>query len=148
MTIPSALTPAIVDVLYEEALCLVEEARCVFDEAPTVDATALRSALSREALRTTTQLMHAMAWLLNHRAFFAGDMSALQLRRHGRLPPTQHGGQAKDAALLDARVRAVSENASALHERIARLDEAWQAELPGEPAAVHRLHEKLGRAFG
>jgi regulator of CtrA degradation len=38
-----------------------------------------------EALRTTTRIMHCLAWLLNRRAWFAGELTEQQLRRHGRL---------------------------------------------------------------
>jgi regulator of CtrA degradation len=42
-----------------------------------------------------------IAWLLNHRAYFAGELSEFQLRRHGRLPPIQPGSDPAQLAMLD-----------------------------------------------
>ena len=147
------ITSAIVDALYETALDLAEETRDAFERAETAlnrrrDGEALRAALSRQALRTNTKLMHAMAWLLNHRAFFAGDMNEAQLRRHGALPPVEPGRpdplHAFDSELLD-----VIERTRGLHARIARLDTVHRAKYASRPAApVHRLHDRLGQAFG
>jgi regulator of CtrA degradation len=104
--------------------------------------------LSCEALRTITRMMHAMAWLLNQRACFAGEMSEAQLRRHGRLPPPQPEGNGAQLALLDADIRDVIERSRALYARVERIDRAWRAQLPTPPDAVHRLRDQLGRAFG
>jgi len=92
MANPADISPTIVETLYRDALDLSDEARAAFDMSGRLDIVGAdeelsRVALSCEALRTTTRMMHAIAWLLNHRAFFAGEMSEFQLRRHGRLPP-------------------------------------------------------------
>ena len=94
MAVPADINPRIVDSLYCDALALADELRARF--AFPLDASAdgglaelddeARVALSCEGLRATTRTMHCLAWLLNHRAFFAGEISEFQLRRHGRLP--------------------------------------------------------------
>ena len=147
------ISPAIVEALYEDALLLAEEARDAFTlgDAPRglSDAeSALRVALSCEALRTTTRMMHAIAWLLNHRAYFAGEMSEFQLRRHGRLPPAQPEGDPDQLALVDGYARNVIERTKTFYSRIARLDRAWRDHFAMRPEAVHRLRERLGAAFG
>ena len=153
MAIPSTITPAIVEALYEDALLLTDEARMVFEQHETrPPASAYESdrrvALSCEALRTTTRMMHAMAWLLNHRAYFAGEMTEFQLRRHGRLPPAQPHADEDQVAMLDFYIRDVVERSRALYARIERLDRAWRTQFTMQPEAVHRLRERLGRAFG
>mgnify|MGYP002039478373 CR=1 FL=1 len=47
----------------------------------------LRRALECEGLKATTRIMHVLAWLLNHRAFLAGQLSEVQWERHTNLPP-------------------------------------------------------------
>ena len=76
------LNPRIIEALYAEGLVLSDEVRAAFDlsrieAGDPEDLT--RVALSCEALRTTTRMMHAIAWLLNHRAYFRGEC----LRRWG-----------------------------------------------------------------
>src|SRR6187200_2821314 len=88
------LSPTIVEALYSEALLLADEARAAFDlsgrlTTASEDEDLARIALSCEALRTTTRMMHAIAWLLNQRAYLSGELSEFQLRRHGRLPSPQ-----------------------------------------------------------
>lgn len=149
MPAPASITSAIVESLYDEALLLAEEARLGFDMTPAPesygeDASPARIALSCEALRTTTVLMHSLAWLLNHRAFLSGEMSEFQLRRHGRLPPAQPESAPEQLALLSEPLQDIVLRARALHARIARLDRAWRDYFAMEPSAVHRLRERLG----
>ena len=146
------ISPAIVEALYEDALQLAEEARLAFenrrDSGPlTQEESERRVALSCEALRTTTRMMHAVAWLLNQRAFFAGEMSEFQLRRHGRLPPAQPDGDADQLVLLDLYTLDVVDRTRAFYSRIARLDRAWRDHFAMQPSAVHRLRDRIGSAF-
>ena len=152
MSQAATITPAIVNALYEDALELAEEARAAFEgkpaPGPLSDAACERQlATSCEALRTTTRMMHAIAWLLNHRAFFAGEMSEFQLRRHGRLPPPQPDGDPAQLLLLDYPARDAVERSRAFYARIARLDRAWRSGFEMRPEAVHRLRDRLGEAF-
>lgn len=147
------ISPTIVDALYHEALFLADEARGAFDlsgrlTAASVDEDLARIALSCEALRTTTRMMHAIAWLLNQRAYFAGELSEFQLRRHGRLPPAQSDSPPDQVALLGPEIEDLIERTQRFYARIERLDMAWRNHFAMHPAAIHRLRERLGGAVG
>ena len=151
MAEPADLSPTIVDALYSEALTLADEARAAFDlsgrlTAASVNEDLARIALSCEALRTTTRMMHAIAWLLNQRAYFAGELSEFQLRRHGRLPPPQPEGSADQVALLGPQIEDLIDRTRRFYARIERLDMAWRNRFAMNPAAIHRLRERLGQA--
>ena len=145
------LSPTIVEALYSEALLLADEARAAFDLSGRLTVTSededlARIALSCEALRTTTRMMHAIAWLLNQRAYFAGELSEFQLRRHGRLPPAQPDASPEQLALLGPDLQDLTERTRRFYARIARLDSAWQDRSTMHPAGIHRLRERLGVA--
>lgn len=156
MTTPSApftpLTAQIVEGLYAEALVLADEARAAFDASTPQSlehATKPASvALSIEGLRTTTRIMHILAWLLNQRAFMAGELNERQLRLHGALPPDRAADQ-EQIALLDEATRSLIAESERLHARIARLDDQQRLDQgSAAPAPVHALHRKLRSAFG
>ena len=152
MAEPADLSPTIVDMLYGEALSLADEARAAFDLSGRLTAASenedlARIALSCEALRTTTRMMHAIAWLLNQRAYFAGELSEFQLRRHGRLPPPQPEASSDQIALLGPEVEDLIERTRRFYARIERLDMAWRNHFAMHPAAIHRLRERLGGAI-
>ena len=153
MAEPADMTPTIVDALYSEALGLADEARAAFDlsgriTATSEDADLARIALSCEALRTTTRMMHAIAWLLNQRAFFAGELSEYQLRHHGRLPPGQPLSDEEQLAMLGPVLVELIRRTERFHARIARLDTAWRQHFAMHPEAIHQLHDRLGTALG
>lgn len=142
------ITARITDSLYSEALVLADDVRAVFDlrhvPEPDHDGDRLRLAMSVEGLRTTTRIMHVLACLLNYRAWFAGDMSEFQLRRHGRLPPDRPSDPAH-LAVLEEPTRELIAATEALHARVARIDAAWRDGFEREPSAVQRLRDRLGR---
>jgi regulator of CtrA degradation len=147
---PTDLSEPIIETLYCEALVLADEVRATFDLAPrpfTVNEDLVRIALSVEGLRTTTRMMHILAWLLNHRAFFSGELSEFQLRRHGTLPPDR-ASDPEQLALLEPETCKLIYETEAFHQRIARLDAAWRDRFEMRPAAVLRMRERLGRALG
>ena len=151
MAVTADLSPTIVEALYGEALMLADEARAAFDlsgrlTSASEDEDLARIALSCEALRTTTRMMHAIAWLLNQRAFFAGELSEFQLRRHGRLPPRQNESSDDNLALLGPELADLIERTQRFYARIERLDLAWRNHFAMHPAAIHRLRERLGQA--
>ncbi|ANU08739.1 DUF1465 family protein [Paraurantiacibacter namhicola] len=151
------LNRTIVDMLYEEAMLLADEARDTFRDAAQErrrtgtplheDEDLERIALSCEALRTTTRMMHALSWLLNQRAHFCGELTEFQLRRHGRLPRHQPDSDPAQLALLPAHLRDVVERTRRFHARIARLDQAWRDHFAMHPAAIQRLRERVGLAM-
>ena len=151
MAATADLSPTIIESLYCEALMLADEARTAFDlsgrlETASKDEDLARIALSCEALRTTTRMMHAIAWLLNHRAYFAGELSEFQLRRHGRLPPSKGEDNASQLAMLAPELAELIERTQRFYARIERLDLAWRERFAMQPMAIHRLRERLGQA--
>ena len=153
MSDPADLNPTIVEALYCEALVLADDARAAFDLSGRLtlagrDEDLARIALSCEALRTTTRMMHAIAWLLNQRAYLAGELSEFQLRHHGRLPPPQRDGAPEQIALLGPELEDLIGRTRRFYARIERLDAAWRDRFAMHPGAIHRLRERLGHAVG
>ena len=153
MTDPADLSPTIIEALYCEAMLLADEAREAFDlagemETASLDQDLARVALSCEALRTTTRLMHGLAWLLNRRAFFAGELSEGQLRRHGRLPPAGPPSDPAQTALLRPELVDLIDCTRRFYARLERLEHAWREQPPAAPAMVHWMRDQLGRAVG
>ena len=149
MAVPADINPRIVDSLYCDALALADELRARFafphDAGADQFDDAARIALSCEGLRATTRTMHCLAWLLNHRAFFAGEISEFQLRRHGRLPAALPDS---DASALPSDAARLVRESERLYARIVRLERAWRAPGGGLPRleSVERLRQRLAAA--
>ena len=151
MAATADLSPTIIESLYCEALMLADEARGAFDlsgrlETASKDEDLARIALSCEALRTTTRMMHAIAWLLNQRAYFSGELSEFQLRRHGRLPQAHSETPHQHREHLTPELCELIARTERFYARIERLDEAWRTRFAMEPAAIQRLRDRLGQA--
>ena len=142
MPLPADINPRIIEALYREALVLADDLRTRFGGELGSEASAVAQvALSCEGLRATTRTMHCLAWLLNHRAFFAGEISEFQLRRHGRLPAAVHSGDLARLPEDAARLVRLSER---LFARVERLEKAWRRNGGDErPSAIERLRERL-----
>ncbi len=165
-----AISPHIVEGLYREALTLSEDVRTAFAlsdqlEAPkrpaprrvsaqTGRGTAAgaanrreqtRLAYSRTGLRTTTRMMHAIAWLLNHRAYFMGEINEMQLRRNGRLAVDLRTTPDCDEAQLSETVLELVERTQTFYERLLRLDENWSLSRDAypSPTAIQRLRKRI-----
>lgn len=150
MSLTPTMKRQIVERLYCEALVLSDEVRAAFDMSGRIDDVGsqedvARIALSCEALRTTTRMMHATAWLLNHRAYFMGELSEFQLRRHGRLTSDLPGSDPDHLAFLDAETCELIETTERFYERLVRLDKTWRYRDPERPSAVERLRARLSR---
>lgn len=154
MTISAAATRQIIEDLYEQALLLADEVRAAFDSRSSGTAMANeaamdeggRIALSVEGLRTTTRLMHLLAWLLNQRAYLAGELTHSQVREHGRLPaerPPLPGMVAR----LDPETQALVHQTVELYERVERLDGDWRAGNSAAASPVGAMQGLLARAF-
>ena len=142
----ATLSPRIIEGLYCEALVLADEVRAAFDLSGRIDESAENSDLARlasscEALRTTTRMMHALAWLLNHRAHFAGELSEFQLRRYGKLADTP-GADPERLELLRPEIRDLIGATERFHARLMRLDRGWRE--PPRGGAVAQLRTRLG----
>ncbi|MEM1052533.1 MAG: DUF1465 family protein [Pseudomonadota bacterium] len=153
MTDATNLSRPIIEALYTEALVLADEVRAVFARGthePELSSehhedTIARLALSTEGLKTTTRMMHVLAWLLNQRAFFSGELTEQQVRLHGTLPADRPSDQKALAVLEPATCELIAESEQ-LHQRIARLDEAWRSgfEMASPARAIHsRLERRL-----
>ena len=144
---PASINPRIVEGLYCEALVLSDEVRATFAlsgrlDLATGDEDETTVALSCEALRTTTRMMHAVAWLLNHRAFFNGELSEFQLRRYGKLADCPESDPRR-LAMLEPKVRALIQATERFHARLKRLDNGWRERDPDAPSAVAALRARL-----
>jgi regulator of CtrA degradation len=151
MSTANNINPRIVEGLYCEALVLSDEVRAAFDlsgriEATGADEDAARVALSCEALRTTTRMMHAVAWLLNHRAFFMGELSEFQLRRYGRLAPDFPAADPERMTLLAPEVRQLIKATEVFYARLLRIDRNWREPVPEGHSALDRLRARLHQA--
>jgi len=143
------ISPRIIEALYCEALVLSDEVRAAFTlsgrlEVAGADEDLARAALSAEGLRTTTRMMHAIAWLLNHRAYFMGEISEIQLRRHGRLCVDRRKAEPEQALFLDPAIRDLVGATQRFYERLLRLDAAWRlsSDRPAS-SAIQRLRERI-----
>ncbi len=156
MPLMPSIHPRIVEALYSEALVLADVLRERFErlrnDASATEDELLRVQFSCEALRTTTRVMHCLAWLLNHRAYFAGELSELQLRRHGRLIANYPASDPAALDMLPADARLLVHESERLYERITRLERAWWSEDGrnggGQNVSViDRLRERLDERF-
>lgn len=148
-----AINPRIIEGLYCEALVLADEVRDAFDMSRRdlsvlVDDDFSRVALSCEALRTTTRTMHALAWLLNHRAFCMGELSEFQLRRHSRMSADYPQAEPDRVVLLTPDIRALIAMTERFYARLVRLDRDWHRFDPAAPSAVSRLRDRLTQSVG
>ena len=149
---PATINPRIIEGLYCEALVLSDEVRHRFAlsgrmEQAGEDEDLARIALSCEGLRTTTRMMHAIAWLLNHRAYFMGELSEFQLRRYGRLAPDPQSTDPDRFSLLDADTRELIATTERFHARLTRLDRGWRQRETEGPGAIARLRERIGQSM-
>ena len=147
MASPASINPRIIEALHGEALVLADEVRACFALNDRLSRKrgedAAQIALSCEGLRTTTRMMHALAWLLNHRAYCAGEISEFQLRRHGKLADSPEA-EPERLALLDPETRSLILSTERFHARLKRLDSGWRDREPGAPSALAALRERLG----
>lgn len=150
MTATTTARRTIIEDLYSEALVLADEARDAFDMrgemSPDSARNDARIALSIEGLRTTTRLMHILAWLLNQRAFLSGELNENQLRRHGRLPAERPSMPGMMEKLLPATRQLVRES-ERLHERVSRLDREWPRAQAAEQNKIDAMRNRIAEAF-
>ena len=160
MALMPNLNPRIIEAHYAEALVLSEEVRAVFDRLRQGDnkralvganddpaAGLAHVQICCEALRTTTRIMHCLAWLLNHRAYFAGELSELQLRRHGRLIANFQLSDPTQVLALPADAQRYVLESERLYARIQRLERAWRGEAEATGSAIEHLRQRLARSI-
>lgn len=140
--------PRLRDALFSEAMLLADEARGYFDgvgraEGARLDPVA-RVEFSCESLKVTVRIMHAVAWLLTHRAIDAGEITP----DDARLPPRRlsDAPESEEAKLypLPVRARALIRASIDLHRRVAHLDRALDEEAESPARAMQeRLRREL-----
>ena len=123
-----------VENLYVEAMLLADEAHAAFAAERDLGAVGgdalLQVSLACESLKTTTRLMHIIAWLLHRRAMIAGDPGAADWEVCARF------------ATPLRRIVAASER---LFERIAALEAGWETPVAVTPvqAMLAQLEARL-----
>ena len=144
MTIGVPVQRAQVENLYVEAMLLADEAHAAFaaqrDLGRVRGDALLQISLACESLKTTTRLMHVIAWLLHRRAMFAGDPGA---------GPQDSAARIGDPVVADwhvcagfeTSIRRIIAASERLFERIAAIEAGWEA--PRARAPVQQLLAQL-----
>ena len=124
-----------VENLYVEAMLLADEAHAAFaverelgltrGSVQNGDALA-QIALACESLKTTTRLMHIIAWLLHRRAMLAGDPGASANDSAARIGEPVAADWDMCAG-FDAPLRRIIAASERLFERVALLEAGWGA---------------------
>ncbi len=147
MAINLPVQRAQVENLYVEAMLLADEAHAAFAAQRNLGSVrgnaAAQIALACESLKTTTRLMHVIAWLLHRRAMFAGDPGAGPNDSAARIgEPVAADWEL--CAGFDAPIRRIIAASERLFERIAVLEAGWKAP-PVAPvqALLARLEARL-----
>lgn len=151
----TSLSQPIIEALYTEALVLADEVRAVFAQGTVAPEPGLtrhedamtRLALSTEGLKTTTRVMHVLAWLLNQRAYFSGELTENQVRLHGALPADKPA-DTEQLQRLEPATRELIEETEQLHRRIARLDHAWRQKFDMNTSPARAIQQRIGRELG
>lgn len=151
-------TVKLVESLYVEAMVLADEARSYFELSPSEqgvdDDNEVRVELSCESLRVTTRLMHSIAWLLNQKAFFGGELTAHQLHSRSRSLGKCTSSDPFVIARLPAEAQRLAVETQHLLDRLVRLEKSLETERLGlieERAirpAVLQMQARLASALG
>ena len=140
------LTPKLLDSLYSEALVMADEARSMFEHVEADLPARISLALSCESLKVTTRLMQVIAWLLNQKAYRAGELTLDELYSDQR---SLGYAVASDEAVLQQLPahaanlgRASEELYYRVHRMAVRLTRRYHDAEP-----VHALFDRIERAF-
>lgn len=135
MTLGRPVQRAQVENLYVEAMVLADEAHAAFAaqrdlgraEGSALHGDALAQvSLACESLKTTTRLMHIIAWLLHRRAMLAGDPGAGANDSAARIGEPV-AAEWDLCAGFDEPLRRIIAASERLFERIALLEAGWDA---------------------
>ncbi|HEV7341030.1 MAG TPA: DUF1465 family protein [Sphingopyxis sp.] len=133
-----------VENLYVEAMVLADEAHAAFaaqrDLGDIRRDGLMQISLACESLKTTTRLMHVIAWLLHRRAMMAGDPGAGPHDSAARIGEPVAADWAVCAG-FETSVRRIIAASERLFERIAGLEAGWDAPQAATP--VQRLLAQL-----
>ena len=141
-----------VENLYVEAMLLADEAHAAFATQRDLGLVGaggarrdalLQVSLACESLKTTTRLMHIIAWLLHRRAMIAGDPGAGPNDSAARIgAPVVADWDI--CAGFDAPLRRIVAASERLFERIAAIEAGWEAPaIAPVQALLARLEARL-----
>lgn len=137
---------ALVENLYVEAMLLADEAYTAFaaQREPNSGATdqLVQVGLACESLKTTTRMMHIIAWLLHRRAMMAGEPGALEQDSAARIGKTIPADW-KICINFDSHCRHIIAGSERLFDRIASLELGWAAGPQPAPAPVQQMLARL-----
>lgn len=135
-------TAKLVESLYVEAMVLADEARSYFELSPADQGLGpdddIRIDMSCESLRVTTRLMHSIAWLLNQKAYFAGELSLHQLHGRSRSLGKCPASDAFVVARLPSEAQRLVAETQQLLDRLVRLEQSLHTDRLGF-AETHTL---------
>lgn len=133
-----------VENLYVDAMLLADEVHAAFaaqrDLGNVRGDSLLQIGLACESLKTTTRLMHIIAWLLHRRAMIAGDPGAGPDDSAARIGvPVPADWEL--CGRFDPSLRRIVAASERLFERIAALEAGWDA--PEAPTPVQAMLAEL-----
>ncbi len=146
----SLLTLRLMDTLYTEAMVLADEARSYFESGRFNEDSDhdnnLAVSFSCESLKVTTRLMHCIAWLLNQKALYSGELTEGEAWNHDRaLGYTP----ATDQPMVDRfpqEARQIIIASEELFLRLQRLSARLQREMEAD-SAVQDMFRRLQSSF-
>lgn len=144
----ASLFRAQVENLYVEAMVLADEAYAALasGRGPAADESGAdeRIALACESLKTTTRLMHVIAWLLHQRALIAGEPGASEKDSAAELGDALEADKAL-CRRFDPLVQRIVGDSERLFDRVKRLDGEWRHRRPVTPvqALLGELQARL-----
>ena len=144
----TSINARLIEGLYCEALVLSDEVRANFDLSRRRTGGSAESeaqiALSCEGLRTTTRMMHATAWLLNLRAYLAGELNELRLRIHGKLPADLSPADPARTAILPEPIAELIGATENFYARLQRIDRRLRSPATEHPRGIDIIRARLG----
>lgn len=144
------LARRLIDALYIEAMVLADETRAYFDDHGRAERDALspsaRVAYAVESLKSTTRIMHVVAWLLTRRAIEAGEIGSAEARRPEHRLGVAGAGDAGAVLQLPREAQRLIAASQDLFDRVARIDRGIDRPEPA-PSPARTLLGRLERAF-
>lgn len=148
---PAELRRQLVESLYTEAMLLADEVRSYFERDGQEDRLSLppvvRIGYSCESLKTTTRLMHVIAWLLTQRAIDAGEIGSEEVGNHDRLLGDAVPSDQEVCRKLPDAARLLIASSEQLYKRTLRLQDMLAAGQPMLQSPVHHLLQRLHSTY-